>query len=125
MSHFHTSELVEEAKKKRTLASMKPTSLPETQNTRNTEQQKDQLPESKNSVETEKQNSVKGVLPETQNTRKKVKATFYISEESWEDFNAIYGNRILNKRKTDKGELVMEAIELLKQKENTRTTETQ
>lgn len=170
-----TNEIVEEAKRKRTLASLKPTSLPENHNTVYTaqpeiqhygekpltENQKngksvkqeahnsdnDTLPENHNiikaaqpeiphyskilltenqkngnSVKQEIHNSDKGVLPENHNTIKKVKVTVYITEESWEDFNNIYGRRILDKRKTDKGSLMTEAIELLKQRENTRTS---
>jgi hypothetical protein len=143
MSQFHTNELVEEARKKRVLTSMKPTGLPENHNNINNEKPEshnngnNHLPEShKNSstVKQEENNSVKGehsedlknqstgksTLPENRNTIKKVKVTVYITEEAWEDFNTIYGKRILDKRKTDKGDLMTEAIELLKQKENTR-----
>lgn len=120
------NNIVEEAKKKRSLSDLKPTSLPEGFNTINTEQ-----PENHNNgkiVEPEQQKShtsSKAALPENQNTIKKVKVTVYITEESWQDFNNVYGTRILNQRKTDKGDLMMEAIELLKQKEFTRKTEKQ
>lgn len=111
-----TNEIVEEAKKKRTLASLKPTVLPENQYTIKTE-----LLDSHDNgfnIKQEENSSVNTVLPENHITRNKVKVTVYIYEESWDDFNKIYGTRIANKRKTDKGELMMEAIELLKQNEN-------
>ncbi len=146
-----TNEIVEEAKRKRTLASLKPTSLPENYITINTTEPVTQysvntsLPESHKAINTTKtdslnysnvvltenhkngnpaeqkiNNSVIEVKPENHNTIKKVKITVYITEESWEDFNNIYGRRILDKRKTDKGDLMTEAIELLKQKEDAR-----
>lgn len=151
-----TNELIEEAKKKRTLATLKPTSLPESCDTINTSKTETQscgipslpeeyrhrpernnssihvLPENLINSGTEKhetqisakeelqtQQADKKQLPENHNT-KKVKVTVYITEESWEDFNHIYGKRILDKRKTDKGDLINEAIALLKEKETTR-----
>jgi hypothetical protein len=133
-------ETVKESKFK--LNKLKPTSLPEKPNTINTEQQelnncgnesltgyhknsgtlKQQENHSVTETKPKQQNSGNTVLPEKHNTIKKVKVTVYITEESWEDFNTIYGKRILDKRKTDKGDLMIEAIKLLKEKETTRKT---
>ena len=62
-----------------------------------------------NAVSTAKQ-------PEKEMCNKKM--TLYLSERLFKAFNNIYAKRMLEDRKTDKSELICEAIELLIQKEN-------
>ncbi len=48
---------------------------------------------------------------------KKIKCTFYIEEASWEKFNELHYQKMVAKDKTDKSDLISQAIELLLEKE--------
>ena len=48
------------------------------------------------------------------------KMTFNLTEDIYKSFNDLYANRMLQGRKTEKSELIIEAIQCLIKKENTQ-----